>query len=30
MFLDLEAQLQKEKAVVLAAGAPLSFNDVVC
>ncbi|VVB06157.1 unnamed protein product [Arabis nemorensis] len=30
MFLDLEAQLQKEKAVVLAVVAPLSFNDVVC
>ncbi|CAA7053095.1 unnamed protein product [Microthlaspi erraticum] len=30
MFLDLETQLQKEKAVALAARAPLSFDDVVC
>lgn len=30
IFLDLETQLQKEKAEALAARAPLSFNDVVC
>lgn len=30
MFLDLETQLQKEKAEALAARAPLSFSDVVC
>ncbi|XP_018445092.1 MATH domain and coiled-coil domain-containing protein At3g58270 [Raphanus sativus] len=30
MFLDLETQLQMEKAEALAARAPLSFSDVVC
>lgn len=30
MFLDLETQLQMEKAEASAARAPLSFNDVVC